>query len=493
MTTSTAESTQSGDLEYLSTAAPFVFLLVAAADGKVDKKELKQFSKLLADERFAMLAGAMASAGTSIEQLLMAAQQRLKNPMVELLELRRVIDTHLSPAGAAQFKTALQSFGQAIAEASGGFFGFGRKVDKHEAAMLKVIGTTLGVDDAAADSQTTESASSPQDALTDELFPALKPAQWVTEARGHVAMRCIYSSDEVRDGDPVVGYVHDKPETVQFVPANVIGDEVSPEHLHEKAMENLETRLAAAVEWQELSFDPSDDRVGAISGLVLTGDYFAAEAILSPQQLKLAHEKLNSAMLMAITPQRGELFVTSLVSQEEPEPERVLFAQFAIKRFFNPEQAPIAPNVFIIRNGKIVGHIAGMDDIVESARRAAESEREQEESLLQHTARLTGNEQAVGLRIDVQARCIETMNKNLQHVIRAYVQQVVRDMNFRGAVEVFVTVEDPACDSAGHEHVGADLTNMAQFLNSQFAALGIKAADGTPVNVRCTVEGIAAG
>ena len=70
MTTSTAESAESGDVEILATAAPFVFLLVAAADGKVDKKELKQFSRLLADERFSILAGAMASAGAPIEQLL---------------------------------------------------------------------------------------------------------------------------------------------------------------------------------------------------------------------------------------------------------------------------------------------------------------------------------------------------------------------------------------------------------------------------------------
>ena len=332
-----------------------------------------------------------------------------------------------------------------------------------------------------------ETPASSDQVLNDELFPALKPAEWVAEARDHVALQGIYLSEEIKDHEPAIGYVHDNPQTVAFVPSNTLSEQLSIADVHDHAMNNLERRLAS-IEWQELSFDPRVPDLDTITGLVLVGDYFTSEAILSETIMKKAHDMLNSAMVMAIVPQRGELFVSPLVSEENPEYERVVFAQFAIKKFFNPEQAPISPNVFILRNGKIVGNIGGMEEIIDKAREMAEAEQQQEAALLEHNGKLTGNEEGAALAISVNAHCVETMNRNLQHVIRHYVQAVLEESSFDGNVHVAVKLVDPAVDAGQHDAVQLDLNSMAQFLTDQFAALNFTGRNGSPVTVNSTLE-----
>ena len=488
MNTTAAELNDSRDLEHLACAAPFVFLLVAAADGTVDKKELKRFSQLMADEEYAILAAVMVQAGLPIEQLLAACQKRLADPVNELMSLGQVIDNRLPGDTARQFKAALLKLGHAIAQASGGFFGFGKKMDEKEAAMLALIIAAFSQSGA---SESEAQAQGGEAVLNDELFPALKPAEWVKSARGHVAMQNIFLTDEIRDDEPVVGYVHDNPQTVAFVPSGSIGDALSIAQLHQHAMDNLERRLAA-VNWEELSFDAEIAGFGTVGGLVLAGDYFASEALLSESIMKKAHERLNSAMLMAIAPQRGELFVTQLISEEDPEPERVVYAQFAIKKFFKAEQAPISPNVFIVRNGKVVGHISGMEDIIAQARSMAEAELKKEAELLDHRAQLKGVAGNTALEITVTAHCIETMYLNLQHAIRNYTQAASQESSFNGSVNVVVTVTDSGVKPDDHNTVVAELNALSQFLTEQFASLNMKGSDGSPVSVACEVEFAAA-
>ncbi len=484
MNTSAAESSDSRDLEHLACAAPFVFLLVAAADGTIDKKELKRFSQLMSEEEYGILAAVMNQAGWSMEELLAACKQRLQDPVNELMALGQVIDKRLPGDTAVQFKAALLKLGHAIAQASGGFLGFGKKIDKQEATMLALIVAAFSQGTAG---ESAEADSTSGSVLNDELFPALKPAEWVSNARGQVAMQSIYLSDEIKDDEPVVGYVHDNPQTVAFIPAASINDEASLADIHQHAMANLERRLADA-EWQELSYDINAEGIGTVEGLVLTGDYFSSEAILSESLMKKAHEVLDSAMVMAIVPQRGELFVTQLMSETNAEAERIIFAQFAIKKFFNPEQAPIAPNVFIIRNGKIVGNIGGMEDIIAKAREMAEEEQQQEDALLEHTGKLKGTETDVGLEIAVTAHCVETMYRNLQHVIREYVQAVTQQPSFNGNVSVAVEMQDSALGTRTEEEVHVMLQDMCSFLTDQFASLNLKASQGSPVTIGCQVE-----
>jgi len=490
-TTSAAESDDSRDLEHLACAAPFVFLLVAAADGSIDKKELKRFSQIMAQEEYRILAAVMSQAGLSFEQLLAACKERLQDPVNELMALGQVSEQRRPADTAIQFKAALLKLGHAIAQASGGFLGFGKKIDKHEAAMLALIVAAFSLSGGSEGGLQAAPANTPEGVLNDELFPALKPPEWVVGARDHVVMQSLYLSDDIKDNEPVIGYVHDNPQTVAFVSADSIGDELSLADIHQHAMANLERRLDSA-QWEELSFNAGVEGLGTINGLVLTGDYFSSEAILAESLMKKAHQQLNSAMLMAIVPQRGELFVTNLISEENPERERIIFAEFAIKKFFNPEQAPISPNVFIIRNGKIVGNIGGMEQIIAEARKMAENEQQQEDTLLEHRGQLTGTEDEAALEILVKAHCVETMFKNLQHVIRDYVQSVTQQAHFNGNVNVLVVVDDSTVSNNDHEQVSGELGIMCQFLTDQFASLHIEASKGSPVTVGYQVEVAAA-
>ncbi|MCE2595936.1 hypothetical protein K6Y31_14070 [Motilimonas cestriensis] len=129
--------------------APFlIFFLVAAADGKVDKKEMKQFADVLTHPDF-LANQTMNRIITNImgelpEQLMKLLSQEF-DFMEELAALKVIVEQNLSESQANEFKVALLMMGKLIAEASGGFFGFGSKISKQEKAALAAIAICLDI------------------------------------------------------------------------------------------------------------------------------------------------------------------------------------------------------------------------------------------------------------------------------------------------------------------------------------------------------------
>ncbi len=130
--------------------SPFlVFFLVAGADGKMDKKELISFAEILSDPDklssgfLKRIAAEVISDSTAIVTNM--ANSDL-NYIEELGILRRVIDDNLSTEEGLAFKTSLLMIGKEIAEASGGFLGFGNKISKEEKGILALIALSLGID-----------------------------------------------------------------------------------------------------------------------------------------------------------------------------------------------------------------------------------------------------------------------------------------------------------------------------------------------------------
>lgn len=122
-----------------------IFLLVAAADGKVDKKEFDEFQKVIVG----VMTGATPLLRDAMSRLLPRMEQTFDelediNPGEELERLAVVLDTHY-PKEAKAFKEQLVSIGIKIAESSGGFLGFGSKVSKDEKAAIAGIAVTLGL------------------------------------------------------------------------------------------------------------------------------------------------------------------------------------------------------------------------------------------------------------------------------------------------------------------------------------------------------------
>ena len=133
----------------LLTMSPMtVFLLVAAADGEIDDKELETFQKavlekvVFGDNKLLSLIGAECIADMAALYSA-AAEMELTNHINLLLTLRDIVDEHLPEADAQALLTALYNLGHSVASASGGFFGFGSKIGKEEKKMLDFLKITL--------------------------------------------------------------------------------------------------------------------------------------------------------------------------------------------------------------------------------------------------------------------------------------------------------------------------------------------------------------
>lgn len=128
--------------------APYiVFVMVAGADGKIDKKEADQFIQFLmncekdkSDLFHRSVTQTIQCTSEIMNQVLGASTVDL---MYELRAIREIVNAK-APADQIQpFKDTLLVLGQVIAEASGGFMGLGDKVSKEEKSALSLIKTCL--------------------------------------------------------------------------------------------------------------------------------------------------------------------------------------------------------------------------------------------------------------------------------------------------------------------------------------------------------------
>jgi hypothetical protein len=449
-----------------------IFFLVAAADGKVDKKEVTMFQKLIGGEKYGVLLTLMRQSGASLPEMLMQVQSEGRNVMEHLAELNSHIDAAFPAQAAHGLKLRLLGFAQAIAESSGGFLGmFGSKVSDEEKTALTMIAHCFGLLGEAAGQPAQEQDTGSLNTVPENLYPLLKPGAWAREVAGKVVVRTIQDDNRIHADDPVVAYAIDANETVEVVGPDRLGQEVSAETLHATAIRNLETRLAHSGAWHTLSADLSEQGGGKVEGLVYTGDYYCAEAIVSEKTLKQAHEKLDAAFLMVAAPARGVLYATSAVDPDNVEPAGLGFMSFAIKPYFMGHDAPIAPTIWLSRNGKIVGHLSGAEAVIEIARKAAEAERASEDDKLQCQTSRVGDENQFGIRMDVVVKDLDVMLKNLQHLIRNNAMQVHEDDHFNGQIHVDLTVEDPQY-STEHEHVLKQaMDEMFGFLTNQIESI----------------------
>jgi hypothetical protein len=135
--------------EIIARSPLLVFLLVAAADGRVDKKELLQFQKLLTT--------ASQSQSPLFRQTLNTLPSKLQEYtkslveagaiswMLELVQLSGILDEKHADE-AKSFKESLYALAVQVAEsAGGGWFGLGQKISEEEKAALDMLRATLGL------------------------------------------------------------------------------------------------------------------------------------------------------------------------------------------------------------------------------------------------------------------------------------------------------------------------------------------------------------
>jgi len=139
------------DFETLKQSVFLIFFIVAAADGKVDKKELIAFVKLLSDPekiKNSLLNRIVTNVINDVPTIVYEMAKKKLDYIEELGKLKKIIDDNLSSEEANSFKISLFLVGKEIAEASGGFFGFGSKISKEEKGALAAIALCLGVNPA---------------------------------------------------------------------------------------------------------------------------------------------------------------------------------------------------------------------------------------------------------------------------------------------------------------------------------------------------------
>lgn len=136
------------DFETLKNAPFLIFFLISAADGKIDKKEVLEFIKILSapeSQDNALMVRIITNVISSVPDRLSEMVKGNVNPAVELIKIRLILEANLSVEDAQAVKSALLDLGNRIASASGSFFGFGNKIDKKEKAALEAIAGCLGL------------------------------------------------------------------------------------------------------------------------------------------------------------------------------------------------------------------------------------------------------------------------------------------------------------------------------------------------------------
>lgn len=134
----------------IASAPVIVFLLVAAADGNVDRKEVAAFAKGLEANlsgKSSIMAGALARAVLHLEELIqaLAAESPVERAAMLVVALQ-LVERDAGVPRARIFARALYELGENVAQASGGFMGFGNKIGKEEQVVLDALKKLLNLD-----------------------------------------------------------------------------------------------------------------------------------------------------------------------------------------------------------------------------------------------------------------------------------------------------------------------------------------------------------
>ena len=135
------------DWHTLAKAPCLVFLLIASADGEIDKKELVSFAKTL-DGYGKGGSPVIAQIKTRVRADFPGLIDELKdgNFGVELMAVAALLHSGKFPdADSRELARFLYGLGEAVASASGGFFGFGSKIGKKERERLDTLKSLLAL------------------------------------------------------------------------------------------------------------------------------------------------------------------------------------------------------------------------------------------------------------------------------------------------------------------------------------------------------------
>lgn len=135
---------------FIAQGPVLAFLMVAAADGSVDKKEVEGFAKVLgglaAQQQHEAVSRMMRTAQERFHEVLPRLIQGQTDPMQVMQALTMLLNDRFSPEDAKIMKISLVYLAREVAAASGGFLGFGPKISKDEKKAIAALVHMLGLD-----------------------------------------------------------------------------------------------------------------------------------------------------------------------------------------------------------------------------------------------------------------------------------------------------------------------------------------------------------
>ena len=137
----------------IESAPVAAFLLIAGADGTVDRKELKVFARRLAaglvgKDDSPIMAVAVQRASFGLEDRLDQLSKKSARELAKLVAVsRHAIHQDAGAEAADVFSKSLYAMVYQVARASGGMLGLGSKIDKNEKIVLGGLKRVLKIGD----------------------------------------------------------------------------------------------------------------------------------------------------------------------------------------------------------------------------------------------------------------------------------------------------------------------------------------------------------
>jgi hypothetical protein len=123
-----------------------VFMMVAAADGSIDEKEVNTLKKIIQDipnHESKLFQASLAMLVSDFENTIKACSAPVLQNFATLIDIIAQVREAM-PEEADLFCRALYDLGEKVAKSSGGFLGFGKKIGKEEEAALGLLSGILG-------------------------------------------------------------------------------------------------------------------------------------------------------------------------------------------------------------------------------------------------------------------------------------------------------------------------------------------------------------
>lgn len=138
----------STDWESLQLGVLATFFGVASADGKVDKEEIGAFAKGMSLSHIyknPLASELFESVTTDLATLLTRYKADGRNQIKHLMDVADILDRAVSQEIAEGFKRDLLTVAIHVANATGGFLGFGEKISKDEKGAIATMAVALRV------------------------------------------------------------------------------------------------------------------------------------------------------------------------------------------------------------------------------------------------------------------------------------------------------------------------------------------------------------